>query len=68
MPAAEAAAILGERAMPVADLAESLRGLARIPGSEPVLVCGSMYLLAAFYALWPEALARSGGHCLSRTN
>jgi len=40
----------------VADVAEALERLADQPG--PILICGSMYLVAAFYALHPETLNR----------
>mgnify|MGYP000867226926 CR=1 FL=1 len=65
MPAAETAAILGERAVPAAGVPEALASLS--PGANLILVCGSMYLLAGFFAQWPETLGLGGDDCLSRT-
>jgi len=53
--ALETAASLGERARPVAGVAEALQTAAQT--GSPVLVCGSLYLLAEVYALHPEWLA-----------
>ncbi|EFL50767.1 FolC bifunctional protein [Solidesulfovibrio fructosivorans JJ]] len=47
-PAAEVAAALGERAVTVADPAAALDAVRRLDGT--VVVCGSMYLLAALFA------------------
>jgi dihydrofolate synthase/folylpolyglutamate synthase len=58
------AAALGPRAVPLPgleqalELADGLGGRAGAPG--PVLVCGSLYLLGAFFALRPEALGSPG--------
>lgn len=55
-----AAALLGPRAVPLPGLARALEladGAHGGPGApRPVLVCGSLYLLGAFFALRPEAL------------
>lgn len=59
-----AAALLGPRAVPLPGLARALEladGLGGDPGAPgPVLVCGSLYLLGAFFALRPEALGSRG--------
>ncbi|MES9995394.1 cyanophycin synthetase [Desulfovibrio aminophilus] len=56
MPPEELAIRLGPRARPCADLRAALNPLA---GSvEPVLVCGSLYLLAEFYKQNPWSLTR----------
>ncbi|MEW5775049.1 MAG: bifunctional folylpolyglutamate synthase/ dihydrofolate synthase [Thermodesulfobacteriota bacterium] len=57
-PAAELAAALGPRARPAADVAQALESAARAGG--PVLVAGSLYLLAEFFSLRPELLDFSG--------
>jgi len=50
------AARIGERALPVRDMAEALR---MVKGSDgAVLVCGSLYLLAEVYKLRPQWLKR----------
>lgn len=46
--AAEVAAALGERAVVAADPAGVLEAVRRLDGT--VLVCGSVYLMAAFFA------------------
>jgi len=59
MDPAELAAQIGGLTLPVADMAQALekvRGLAG-PGG-PVLICGSLYLLAEVYTLRPEWLNR----------
>ena len=48
------AARLGERARTAGSMAEALDACAGAP--DPVLVCGSLYLLAEFYTLHPEFL------------
>lgn len=53
-PAAEIAAILGKTARPVEQVAEALDMAGRIAG--PVLVCGSLYLLAEVYKIHPQWL------------
>jgi len=59
-----AAALLGPRAVPLPglaralELADGLGGGSGAPG--PVLVCGSLYLLGALYALRPECLGTRG--------
>jgi len=57
-PANALAARLGARARPVADAAEALREFAGLDG--PVLVCGSLYLLAEVFRLRPELLEGEG--------
>lgn len=57
VPAAETAAAIGGRASAVADIAEALAQLADQPG--PILICGSIYLLAAFFELYPQTLDRT---------
>ncbi len=54
-PAAEIAAILGMNARPVEHVAEALDLASRI--EKPVLVCGSLYLLAEVYKIHPQWLA-----------
>ncbi|MCM0754129.1 bifunctional folylpolyglutamate synthase/dihydrofolate synthase [Desulfovibrio aminophilus] len=56
MPPEELAARLGPRARPWADLGAALNPLAGSSG--PVLVCGSLYLLAEFYKQNPWSLTR----------
>ncbi len=49
-PAGDLARLLGPRARPAADVHEALASLASLEDLEgPVLVCGSLYLLAEFY-------------------
>ncbi len=50
----ELAAMLGERARTADSMAEALNECRDVDG--PVLVCGSLYLLAEFYTLHPEFL------------
>lgn len=50
----EGAARLGERAVPVAGMQEALERVRTLDG--PILVCGSLYLLASFYEIYPEFL------------
>lgn len=45
---------LGGRARPALSMGEALEMGANVPG--PTLVCGSLYLLAEFYRLYPECL------------
>jgi dihydrofolate synthase/folylpolyglutamate synthase len=52
----ELAARLGDRAVPVKDMAEALRKVKGVVGT--VLVCGSLYLLAEAYKLRPLWLRR----------
>jgi dihydrofolate synthase / folylpolyglutamate synthase len=57
-PAAELARLLGKKARPVRDMAEAM---ALLQGSaEPVLVCGSIYLLGELYKLHPDLLEIKG--------
>jgi dihydrofolate synthase/folylpolyglutamate synthase len=58
MAPAELAALFGPRAKPVASLAGALAALSGT--ASPVLVCGSLYLLAEFYKLRPRALFGQG--------
>ncbi len=51
-------ALLGPRAQPAADLNAAL-SLAAAATSDPILVCGSLYLLGEFYTLHPEYLEPS---------
>nr|WP_245168206.1 cyanophycin synthetase [Desulfobaculum xiamenense] len=55
--AADIARAIGPKARPVADIADALAQTAQDDG--PVLVCGSLYLLAAFFTLHPEHLCES---------
>ena len=48
------AAVLGERAQAVDSMAAALNACRDIPG--PVLICGSLYLLAEFYEIYPQFL------------
>lgn len=72
MPAAELAAMIGLAATPARDLEEAL-GMAalsmsgRLPEEDnqdihkcghPLLVCGSLYLLGEFFALYPQYLTK----------
>jgi len=56
-PASETAAALGESACPVACAKEALDRASQ--AGDPVLVCGSLYLLAEVYALHPQWLESS---------
>lgn len=49
--------VLGGKAEATDGMATALQRVADLPG--PVLVCGSLYLLAAFYELYPEFLSRN---------
>lgn len=53
-PAREIADVLGEKALPVWSVAEAMDRAFRMAG--PVLVCGSMYLLAEVFRLRPQWL------------
>ncbi len=53
---ADLVAVLGDKAEAVESITEALQRVAKYSGS--VLVCGSLYLLAAFYELYPEFLSR----------
>ncbi len=57
VPAAKTAAVIGERAAAVKNVAEAMDRLADQPG--PILICGSIYLLAAFYEQYPQTLDRT---------
>ncbi|MGL1864113.1 MAG: bifunctional folylpolyglutamate synthase/dihydrofolate synthase [Pseudodesulfovibrio sp.] len=48
------AEVLGERAQTAPSMADALAQTQEIDG--PVLICGSLYLLAEFYTLYPEFL------------
>jgi len=52
--ACDLAVALGERARPVDSMAAALGACRDVSG--PVLVCGSLYLLAEFYILYPQFL------------
>jgi len=54
----ELLSLMGDRAKPLDDLEGFLRGLA--PGDDPVLVCGSLYLLGHVYRLFPEWMIKKG--------
>jgi dihydrofolate synthase / folylpolyglutamate synthase len=56
-PAAELASLLGPRAHPVRNILEALTELKDEPA--PVLVCGSLYLLAEFFRLRPDLVGLS---------
>lgn len=72
MPAAELAKMIGLAATPVSDLAEAIRQASlsineRLPEERgqntyeckhPLLICGSLYLLGDFFALYPEYLTK----------
>lgn len=72
MPADELAALIGINACPAASLEDALRKAAthmaeRLPEvfdgafpKNPLLICGSLYLLGEFYALRPQCLEESG--------
>lgn len=53
-PAADLAGRIGPRARAVSGVEEALKGVQDLPG--PVLVCGSLYLLAEFYTRRPGLL------------
>lgn len=55
-PFQELAAVLGERAKAVETIDEALSMLNS--GDKTVLICGSLYLLAAFYTRYPEFLEK----------
>jgi dihydrofolate synthase/folylpolyglutamate synthase len=55
-PAEELAEVLGERAKAAGDIDEALSMLTS--GDKTVLICGSLYLLAAFYTRYPEFLEK----------
>lgn len=51
---AELAELVGERGEPAGDMAAALERVRLLPGT--VLICGSLFLLAEFYRIHPEAL------------
>ena len=55
-PYEDLAAVLGERAKPAKTIDEALSMLNS--GDKTVLICGSLYLLAAFYTRYPEFLEK----------
>ncbi len=55
-PFKDLAAVLGERAKAAEDIDEALAMLNS--GDRTVLICGSLYLLAAFYTRYPEFLEK----------
>ncbi|MBQ8172817.1 MAG: bifunctional folylpolyglutamate synthase/dihydrofolate synthase, partial [Mailhella sp.] len=55
----ELAALLGQPAHPTDSLTDALARAREAAGKKPVLVCGSLYLLAEVFAMWPELLERS---------
>ena len=73
MPPAELAAAIGLNAVPAGSLQEALEAASafmadRLPEAfagrrpcNPLLICGSLYLLGEFYALRPDCLRREGG-------
>jgi len=54
MDAKDLAGMLGERAIPASSMDAALDACKDVAG--PVLICGSLYLLADFYALYPELI------------
>ncbi|EFI33756.1 FolC bifunctional protein [Desulfonatronospira thiodismutans ASO3-1] len=54
----ELLSMMGDGAKPLDDLEGFLKGLA--PGDDPVLVCGSLYLLGHVYRLFPEWMKKKG--------
>ena len=50
--------LLGENARAVPGVAEALEAASRAANGRPVLVCGSLFLLAEVYALYPDLLER----------
>lgn len=56
-PYAELARVLGKQAQPAADIEAALSMLSA--GDKTVLICGSLYLLAAFYTRFPEFLIKT---------
>ena len=54
----ELAALLGQPAHPADSLVDALARAREAAGKKPVLVCGSLYLLAEIFAMWPELLER----------
>lgn len=57
-PAARLATHFDERAVVCDSLQDALSRSKEIAGDKPVLLCGSLYLLAEFFALHPELLQR----------
>jgi len=57
LPGPELARILGERASSALSPVQGFERAAQ--GKGPILVCGSLYLLAEFYRLYPQHLSRS---------
>jgi dihydrofolate synthase/folylpolyglutamate synthase len=55
-PYKDLAAVLGERAKPAKTIDEAISMLNS--GEKTVLICGSLYLLAAFYTRYPEFLEK----------
>jgi len=60
--AAELAAALGKNSRPCADARTALAEAARLPGKddEPVLICGSLYLLGEVFQMFPHLLEEQG--------
>lgn len=57
-PAARLATHFDEQAKVCDSLQDALKLSKEIAGDKPVLLCGSLYLLAEFFALYPEFLQR----------
>ncbi len=55
-------AMLGGNASAVPELEEALLAAGRAAGKNPVLVCGSLYLLSELFTLWPSLLKPSVPH------
>lgn len=62
-PSAALASRIGGKARALPHLRDALREAARIAGNRPVVVCGSLFLLAEFFMLYPQYLEpRSSAH------
>jgi dihydrofolate synthase/folylpolyglutamate synthase len=58
LPGTELAALLGPQAIAVPDLPTALEKVRPLAvGKAPVLICGSLYLLAEFFTVFPSALS-----------
>lgn len=55
------ARIIGNAAHPLPSLHDAVEQVKPFSGSGPVLICGSLYLLAEFFTLFPHALHARGG-------
>ena len=54
------AAMLGGEATATDTLQEALAAAQKAAHGQPVLVCGSLYLLSEFFTLWPDLLLPPG--------